>query len=97
MGQVVSIQTSAGRRYVGRVSRVTSEHVYLHQTGSGIKADGKVKAITADGKGNGQAGEEIFFAPFIVPLAAIVGLTIVGTAPFWRRPYYRRPYYRRFW
>lgn len=87
-----------GRVYTGSITRVTSEHVYLASSGRGISGDGKKGselATSAVGSAKQDKGEEVFFfAPLAIPLAAIVGLTIIGTAPYWGRP---RPYYGGGW
>lgn len=94
LGKCVLIRTQDGRALHGRVNRVTYDHVYLSPIARGIDYEAnqlqvhKSTALTAVGVDKAELGEEIFFGPFIVPLAAIVGLTIVGTAPFWGRGFF---------
>jgi len=90
MGKPVLLSTRDGRQYQGKITRVTQQEVYLAQLAQQVhgKQKGKVGATTAAGSREKVKGEEILWgAPFAIPLAAIVGLTIVGTAPFWGRPY----------
>lgn len=92
IGKKCTIRTVDGRIYTGAVTRVTREHVYLSEIGRGISGNernAKIMATTADGENSkGKGSEVFFFGSFAVPLAAIVGLTIVGTAPFWGRSFY---------
>lgn len=104
VGKVVDLTCRDGRHYVGRIRHVTHEHVYMESVGRRIngKEDNKEQQLQhAVGKTDKeQNGERIFFfAPFAIPLAAIAGLTIVGTAPFWGRGFYGRGvgYGRGFW
>jgi|GEM_PF-5074139 len=94
IGKNVAINTVNGRVYQGRISRVTKEHVYLESIARPVEGEQtkSILAKQADGvTNNEEKGTEIFFFAPIIPLAAIAGLTLIGTAPYYSRPYYR-PY-----
>lgn len=86
IGQNVRVQTREGRMYTGVISRVTQESVYLSTSGMGIEGKEDTsfvnKVKTAEGISSRVKGKEIYFFPYIVPLAAIAGLTIIGASPF---------------
>ncbi|WP_025025536.1 hypothetical protein [Caldalkalibacillus mannanilyticus] len=91
VGKQVAIRTMDGRFYRGTISRVTKEHVYLEAAGRGVEGEklNRKGAVQADNSMKKEKGSEIFFfAPFIVPLAAIAGLTLIGVASLYPRPYY---------
>ncbi len=85
LGKTVRVQTRERRIFAGRVVRVTPEHLYLMPVARPVQKTGKdFTAQPALGKtGEGRATSIFFIGPYIIPLAAIIGLTIVGTAPFW--------------
>lgn len=86
IGKNVRVQTREGRMYTGVISRVTQESVYLSASGMGIEGKEDTsfvnKVKTAEGTSSREKGTEIYFFPYIVPLAAIAGLTIIGASPF---------------
>jgi hypothetical protein len=96
LGKTVRVSTRDGRRYCGRVVRVTPEHLYLSSGGEplGTRPGETYLAQHALGQLDNASITPVFFffSPFIVPLAAIIGLTIVGTAPFWGRGPFYGPY-----
>lgn len=90
LGKTVRIRTRDGRLFTGRMHRVTPTHAHLLPIGRHIADNQQARtseAYPALGTGGSDLpqGKEIFWFgfPLIIPLAAIVGLTIVGTAPFW--------------
>jgi hypothetical protein len=91
IGKAVTIRTVDGRSYHGKVTNVTQEEVHISSLGMGINGEQQsIKKLASNANANEeqlqQLGEGIFFfAPFIIPLAAIAGITLIGTAPFWGR------------
>lgn len=87
VGKIARIRTRDGRDFTGRIVRVTPRHVHLVPMGRRISGTELGKkhppAVTAETTKKKESGSEILFFPFIVPLAAIIGLTIIGTAPYW--------------
>lgn len=87
IGKKAQISTRDGRSYTGIISRVTKESVFLNQLGQRIagkkeRSSLTEKAKTAIGTTVKPKGQQILF-PGIIPLAAITGLTVIGTAPFY--------------
>jgi hypothetical protein len=87
IGKCVNLCTIDGRRYHGRIVNVTPTHVHLMPIARRITQDElnkeSHKIQTAIASKQKENGEEIFFNPSIIPLAAIYSLLVVGTAPYW--------------
>lgn len=92
IGRHCRIQTVDGRVYSGRIADVTRDHVVIEPVGRTISSDDhNVKASAAVSSTQKESGEPIwwyyggFRRPFIVPLAAIAGITLIGLSA--TRPY----------
>ncbi|MDQ0338948.1 hypothetical protein J2S00_001734 [Caldalkalibacillus uzonensis] len=90
IGKTARIRTRDGRVLTGRICWVTPSHVHLIPVGRPVNQENeKVTVQHALADHMLQRGTEIWFfgGRIIVPLIAIMGLTIVGTAPFWGGPF----------
>jgi hypothetical protein len=89
MGKAVMIRTRDGGLYRGRVGRVTSTHVYMSPIGRGIEGEdtksvtSSTMAKTAETTNTKEEGSGVYYFTPVIPLAAILGLTLIGTAPYW--------------
>lgn len=72
LGNYVAIQTSDGQIIQGRIESVNDTHVYI------IPEDPTVSGQEAS-RGAGSR----FFPAMAIPLAAILGITLIATAPCW--------------
>ncbi|GAA0379291.1 hypothetical protein [Bacillus horti] len=86
LGKNVVLQVIDGRELRGVVNHVTDEHIVLSpMIGGDVFGVQDSQAGSHSIVENNEIGEPErgFFNPYIVPLAAIAGLAVVGTAPFW--------------
>lgn len=98
MGREVTIRCRDGAVRHGRIMRVTPTHVYLTPISRTISDhEGKITkdlAKTAESRSSQEEGEEIqFFFPFAIPLAAILGITLIAAAAARPRFFRRSPFF----